>query len=124
MHAIMMPNYIKANQLSAIIAEMKNDKNCNCFNVSDEYLIIWNQFTFFYTENGQIYFDKICEKKISRTIDMDLVTVRLGQVKKLGQKLLAFHESCNQTGKIYRGHDSLKINYKVYILIQLRAPHY
>ena len=80
----MMPNYIKANQLSAIIAEMKNDKNRNYFNVSDEYLIIWNQFTFFYTENGQIYFDKICEKKISRTIDMDLVTVRLGQVKKLG----------------------------------------
>ena len=35
---------------------MKNDKNHNCFNVSDEYLIIWNQFTFFYTENGQIYF--------------------------------------------------------------------
>ena len=57
---------------------MKNDKNRNYFNVSDEYLIIWNQFTFFYTENGQIYFDKICEKKISRTIDMDLVTVRLG----------------------------------------------
>ena len=84
MHAIMMPNYIKANQLSAIIAEMKNDKNRNYVNVSDEYLIIWNQFTFFYTENGQIYFDKICEKKISRTIDMDLVTVRLGQVKKLG----------------------------------------
>ena len=48
------------------------------FLIVSHYLIFWNQFTFFYTENGQIYFDKICEKKISRTIDMDLVTVRLG----------------------------------------------
>ena len=57
---------------------MKNDKNRNCFNVSDEYLIIWNQFTFFSTEKWSKLTSPKFLKKNSQTINMDLVNVRLG----------------------------------------------